>query len=145
MDFAEHDLSVLLTNFFNAEKSSGSSSQSTNKSNRNKRKLSSSSTTTTTAATTTAKTTTASTTTTAATTTQSPSTSEQVGIWESAGEERVGVLIDSESLQIFREKRNGHIPEGLLEDPENWKFKRAIIDYTYQVKNNTVYMQLGSS
>ena len=106
----------------------------TNKSNRNKRKLSSSSSTTT------ATTTITEATTTAATTTQSPSTSEQVGIWESAGEERVDVLIDSESLQIFYEKRNGHIPEGLLEDPENWTFKCAIIDYTYQVKNNTVYM-----
>ena len=67
-----------------------------------------------------------------------------LGIWEenASGERKVGMKVEGGSLQMFREKRHGLVPFGLLEASSDWTFKQEITDDIYEIKNNIIYLVL---
>ena len=70
-----------------------------------------------------------------------------VGFWKGPLEEHViGVMVDSTTMQKYKESRKGYIPSGLPEDVKDWLPIETIKegDYHYVLVNQGVYLLLDT-
>ena len=68
-----------------------------------------------------------------------------LGIWQGElGNKEVGLIIDSGILQLYREKRHGYVPWGLVQSIDEWTLVDELKDYFYTVNNNVVYLKVNS-
>ena len=68
-----------------------------------------------------------------------------LGIWQGElGNKEVGLIIDSGILQLYREKRHGYVPWGLVQSIDEWTLVDELNDYFYTVNNNVVYLKVNS-
>ena len=64
-----------------------------------------------------------------------------LGTWSGKlGEKEVGLVVDKGTLQLFKKKRYGLIPNDLAQSVNDWKLVDRIDGYGYEVKNNVVYL-----
>ena len=57
-----------------------------------------------------------------------------------------GVLLDAHTLQKYKERRFGYVPDGLPERVEEWTLTKAISDsqFHYIEKGNTIYIVMNT-
>ena len=64
-----------------------------------------------------------------------------LGKWQGKlGEIEVGMVVDRGDLQIFKKKRHGMVPSGLLQSVNEWTLLEEIEGYRYEEKNNVIYL-----
>ena len=64
-----------------------------------------------------------------------------VGLWKGQlGETKVGVLLDSDTLQLYKKTRYGMVPSGLPTDTQSWSLEEVIEDYGYEQRGNRLYL-----
>ena len=63
--------------------------------------------------------------------------SGSVGWWDGPlGEHKVGVVLDSSTLQLYRSTRLGFIPDGIPHTITTWKLSESIVDFSYEIRKN---------
>ena len=64
-----------------------------------------------------------------------------LGTWSGKlGKTEVGLVVDKDTLQLFKKKRYGLVPVDLAQSVSDWKLVERIDGYDYEVKNNVVYL-----
>ena len=68
------------------------------------------------------------------------------GLWSGPLDEIVfGVLLDSMSLQKYKERRFGYVPDGLPEPVEDWTLKEPFANDQFSYTERGIYIVLDSS
>ena len=68
------------------------------------------------------------------------------GLWSGPLDDVVfGVLLDSNSLQKYKERRFGYVPDGLPEPVDEWTLTETFSDeqFYYVEKGNTIFIVLN--
>ena len=64
-----------------------------------------------------------------------------IGWWKGVlDEERVGVLVEESTLQLYKLSRHGFKPFGLPVDVKDWVLKEMLLDYQYVVKGIDIFL-----
>ena len=62
-----------------------------------------------------------------------------VGWWDGPlGEHKVGVVLDSSTLQLYRSSRLGFIPDGIPSTMMEWKLSESIANFRYEIRYNGI-------
>ena len=59
------------------------------------------------------------------------------------GDRQLGVLLDNDSLQMYAQKRYGHVPLGIPDDAARWSLDEEVLDYSYIQNNCGIYLKLN--
>ena len=66
-----------------------------------------------------------------------------VGWWtNAAGERKVGIVLDEDSIQMYTPRRYGYAPFGLPDTINNWVFSEEISEFIYVQKKCGIYLVL---
>ena len=52
----------------------------------------------------------------------------------------MGVLLEPETLQIYKKSRFGMIPDGVPKHANQWKLETVINDYGYEQRGDKLYL-----